>query len=397
MPDVRAQLEPVPYKIIPAALENSLTHTFKINVPVGRSLYISVAEGLKSFGGYELLKSFEAIERFPDYPRELMIMSQGAILSLGGDKKIPLLGRNIHQAEFKLYRILPGQLNQFIFANYLYSSDFARPQFNNSSLETLSEIFRKEVAVPFVNPAKTQYFSFDLEQYLDQDGGSKKGLFYLNVVSKTDGSLSDRRLVLLTDLGVIVKETVDRRHVVFVQNLRTGLPVVGADIEVMGTNGIPVVTQKTGADGSAFFPDLSNFKDEKQPIAFVAKKDGDLSFLPYQMSGRSIIYSQFDVGGVHDSFENDQLTAFLFSDRGIYRPGDTINIGSMVRARNWKKTFSNLPVSWSVTDARGVQIHKEKVNVDSSGLLALSFKTEEATATGLYSIQVHLLKDNQHE
>lgn len=394
--DERSKLVPVKFTVVPSAEENSNLHTFKIDVPVGRYVYLEVPAGMKSFGGYELKKKYEAVVGFPEYPRELMIMSQGALLSLSGDKKIPLLGRNIHDVSYKLHRVLPGQLNQFIFNNYRYGNDLASPNFDLNTFQTLSEAFSKDAQVTFVNPAKTQFFSLDLEPFLSKDPGNKKGLFYLTVNSKQGGR--DQRLILLTDLGVIVKEMNDRNHTVFVQNLRTGQPVAGAEVDVMGTNGISVVTQRTDNEGKASFPDLTEFKNEKKPIAFVVKKDGDLSFLPFQMSGRNLGYSKFDVGGIRENVDSDQLTAFLFSDRGIYRPGDSVNIGMMVRAKNWKNGFAKLPISWSVTDTRGAEVHREKLEIGSNDLTSLSFSTQDSWPTGVYNIQVFITnKDKRDE
>ena len=42
---------------------------------------------------------------------------------------------------------------------------------------------------------------------------------------------------------------------------------------------------------------------------------------------RQLDISRFDVGGMTNAIQADKLSAYLFSDRGIYRPGDTINIG----------------------------------------------------------------------
>ncbi|RYZ82750.1 MAG: alpha-2-macroglobulin family protein, partial [Proteobacteria bacterium] len=129
----------------------------------------------------------------------------------------------------------------------------------------------------------------------------------------------------------------------------------------------------------------------------VVKKDGDLSFLPYRLQSQSLSFSNFDVGGLHESKENDQLTAFLFSDRGIYRPGDSVNVGMMVRARNAKNTFQDVPIVWAVTDARGTEIHREKIKASSGDLSSLNFKTAEAGSTGTYGIQVFIQKPNRSD
>ena len=392
--DYKSQLEKVAFTVVPSAEENSTLHTFKIDIPVGRYLYMRVPAGLKSFGGYELARDFEGVAGIPEYPKELMIMSQGAVMSLSGDKKIPLLGRNVKKVNVQLFRVIPTQLNQFVYHNYQNRwDDFTKPSMNLAR-ETVSEIFSTKVDVPFKSPAATQYFSLDLEQYLAKDPSNRKGFFYVRV--EGDG-MSDERVILMTDLGLVAKTNNDTSHEIFVQNLRTGQPVAGAEVDVIGVNGLTVLEQRTNGEGRANFPSLSTFKNEKRPIAFVVRQGGDFSFLPYEMETRSLSYSQFDVGGLLENKTGDALSAYLFSDRGIYRPGDQVNLGLMVRSHDWKRAFAGLPLSWAVTDPRGAEIRREKLSVGSTDLTSLTFKTEETSPTGTYTIQVFITKKNKLE
>ncbi|MEK7354813.1 MAG: MG2 domain-containing protein, partial [Bdellovibrionota bacterium] len=392
--DVRGKLESVPFTVVPSAEENSTLHTLRIDIPVGRFVYMKIPAGLKSFGGYELAKDYEAVTGVPEFPKELMIMSQGSVMSLSGDKKIPLLGRNVKKAKFQLFRVLPTQLNQFVYHNYQNRwDDFTKPSINIPR-ETVAEIFSTKMDVPFKSAAATQYFSLDLEPYLSKDGGSRKGFFYVRVEGE---GMADERVVLMTDLGLVSKTNNDTSHDVFVQNLRTGAPVVGAEVDVIGVNGLTVLEQKTNAEGRANFPSLSSFKNEKRPIAFVVRQGGDFSFLPYEMETRALSFSQFDIGGLRESKSGDDLSAYLFSDRGIYRPGDQVNLGLMVRSQDWKKPFAGVPLSWAVTDPRGAEIRREKISVGSTDLSAVTFSTQETSPTGMYTIQVFITKKNKIE
>lgn len=390
--EVRKKLKPLKFTVVPAAKEHSLSHSLKVDVPAKQSILVEIPAGIKSYGGYELQKKFEAVVRIPEYPHEMMIMSKGAILSMSGDKKVPFLGRNVEEVNYRLHRVLPEQLNQFVFNSFQYGGNFAQPQ-TSIPLETMSEVFKSSQKFTNLNPSKTQYFSLDLEPYLKANPEGRRGLFFLSAVSNR--GQSDRRLIMVTDLGMIVKESNSKTHTVFVQNLKTGGPVVGAEVEVLGINGIKIVSQRTDANGSAVFPDLSEFIEEKRPAVFVAKRGGDFSFLPFQMQGRSLSYSKFDVGGVHESSDSDQLTAFMFSDRGIYRPGDTANFGLIVRAKNWKHAFASVPILWIVTDSRGTEVHREKREMNSTEMASLSFETKDFWPTGTYNVQVQVARTDR--
>ena len=67
-----------------------------------------------------------------------------------------------------------------------------------------------------------------------------------------DGDSSeDTRLILVTDLGFIVKQAKDGTRDVFVQSIRTGAPVDGARVELVGGNGQPVLAATTEPTGRA--------------------------------------------------------------------------------------------------------------------------------------------------
>ena len=45
-----------------------------------------------------------------------------------------------------------------------------------------------------------------------------------------------------------------------------------------------------------------------------------------------------------------QLSAYLFSDRGIYRPGETTHLGVITRTADWKASLAGLPLDIEITD-----------------------------------------------
>jgi alpha-2-macroglobulin len=81
----------------------------------------------------------------------------------------------------------------------------------------------------------------------------------------SSGGIEDTRLILVTDLGFIVKQSNDGSRDVFVQSIQPRRPVSGARIEVIGRNGEPVAAATTDATGRAQFPKLPNLQREKLP------------------------------------------------------------------------------------------------------------------------------------
>ena len=91
-------------------------------------------------------------------------------------------------------------------------------------------------------------------------------------------------------------------------------------------NGNPVYETSTDYNGHALVGDLSGLKNEQEPVAFIVETENDLSFMPYSSYGRNLDYSNFDVGGVYGSTDPEKINAFIFNDRGTYRPGEEVGL-----------------------------------------------------------------------
>lgn len=390
-PQVRQMSSPVELKMISSENEWSYLHTFKMQVEPQRGLYVSVDKNLKAIGGYQLKEKLETVLNVRPYPQEIQIMSQGSILTLSGDLKLPLLARNVSEVEFTLHRVLPEQVNHLLFN---LNSDVSKPYIPYGLESQIAEKFQTTMRLKIESEKATQYFSFDLQPYLGKSN-SPKGIFILSVKAKKGKNYEmaeDRRLVMVTDLGILVKESVSKNHEIFVQNFRTGYPVEGATVEVIGTNGLTILKAQTDGSGRATFPDLKDFKDEKRPVAFSVRRDQDQAFLPFQNSTRGLQYSRFDIGGLYENSQSDQLMSMVFSDRGIYRPGETVNLGLIIRSKKGKSTGPKPPLEWSVINPRGQEILNEKLNIGTTDLKDLMFKTEDTSPTGLYEVRVYLVK-----
>ena len=397
-PEVLALATRVLLKPVPTDREFATLHSFRYTAEPGRFVYVKVNKGIQSAGGYVLAKVFDSVQRVPEYPRELSIMYDGALLSLGGEKKITVVARDVEAVRFEVGRVLPGQINHLVTQS---SGTFRNPYFNNYQFnqDNITEHFAETRELQQVERGKTQYASFDLSPYLSA-GGARRGLFFFKVETwdpknkRTRGG-GDSRLILVTDLGLIVKDNADGSHDVFVQSIAGGRPVVGARVEVLGKNGVPVVSATTDANGRASLPKLADFKREKTPVSWLVRNGDDLAFLPFDRSDRRLNFSRFEIGGEVSGQSGERLSAYLFSDRGIYRPGDDIHVGYIVKAQSWQQALAGMPVETVVTDARGLEVQRRKLSLPASGFEEMRFRPEETAPTGNYQFAVYIVKDNR--
>ncbi|MDH5183911.1 MAG: alpha-2-macroglobulin, partial [Gammaproteobacteria bacterium] len=400
-PEILTLSTAVSVKALPAEHEYAKLHSFRIDVPPNRTLYIRVNKGIESVGGYKLAKTHDATSRIPEYPRELEIMGKGGVLSLSGDKRISVVSRGNKAVQFEIARVLPAQVQHLISQT---GGDFQDPYFTNYNFDedNISQRYTQELRLKSVAPGKSQYTSFDLSQYLNRPGSPlRNGIFLLKIhgwdyKNNQRTGVTDKRLVLITDLGMIVKENADKTRDLFVMSIKQGAPVAAAKVQVIGKNGSATYTTQTDANGRARIPDHSDYGREKMPTAYLVNHNGDLSFLPYNRYDRKLDLSRFDIGGVRQYGEKDALSAYLFSDRGIYRPGDSFNIGMIIKSSNWKRDLTGIPLQSVITDPRGLVIKSEKFALTPSGFESLNYQTRDSSPTGEYEIRLYLIKD-EHE
>jgi len=394
-PEILSRATKLTLSRIPAERNDAELHAFKFQAPVGAHLYVVVEKGTRSFGGYVLPAEAAAVLRVPEYPREVKIAQPGAILSLSGEKKVSIFARDVEAIRLEVARVIPGQVAHLVTQS---SGTFAEPTFEQWRFgpDDLTERFEEQRPLQRRAPGKPQYTAFDLAPYLGE-GASRHGVFLFKVESwdparKRSTGVEDRRLLLVTDLGLVVKRNADRSHDVFVQAIDAGAPAAGVTVQVLGRNGLAVASATTDAEGHARLPRLDDFKHEKAPVAFLARRGDDLSFLPYDRADRQLELSRFDVGGVVTGGRGGRLDAFVFSDRGLYRPGDAIHVAAVVKGSDWRTPLAGVPLEAVVTDARGLEVQKERVALPASGFLELGYRTEETSPTGQWAASLYLVE-----
>jgi hypothetical protein len=382
------------------------SHGFKFLAPVGRYLYVLVPDGVQGVGGYFSGKPYAATLVVEPYKQALTFLGQGALLSLSGDKKIGYLTRDVENVEVQIGRVLPEQLHHI--APMMY--DYSHPNLDDDLEDRVVERFTAVRDYSGKQPGKPTYDSVDLGQYLQGRTQANRGLFLVRIRSvkkpKKDeapqeneqdfGGIADTRLVLLTDLGFIVKQAKDGSRDVFVQSIRTGLPVDGASIQAIGRNGQPVMSAMSDGAGRAKLAKFPELKREKAPLMILAQKDGDLSFMPFRTQGRTLDMSRFDTGGVENAKSESQLSAYLFTDRGIYRPGETTHLGLITRTADWKSSLTGLPLDIEISDSRGNVVSRNAIKLSPSAFDETAFSTQTSAPTGTYQAVAYLAKDPEH-
>jgi uncharacterized protein YfaS (alpha-2-macroglobulin family) len=392
---VLARSERLEFVLNPAEGDAAKIHSLRLDVPENRDVYVLVEQGLRSQGDFVMSRPYDTIVRAPVYPKEAVIAQDGAIVSLSGTHRLTFVSRGVGTLKVDVGRLIASEVNHLASQT---AGDIKSPYFTNYAFneDNLTVRQSRYIDLAAAHPKTALYSNLDLSEFLP-DGG-----YYFVRVQGWDRTNDrgigspDQRFVLITDLGLLVKSNADESQDVFVHSIRTGEPVGGASVELLGKNGVPIVVRATSPDGHAAVPATSTFEREKAPTVFVVRSGTDEIFMPYARSERMLQYSRFDIGGeyVRQRTDLERLRALMFTDRGIYRPGDPANLALIVKDDGWG-ALRNLPLALEVRAPSGQTVMDERFALPDDGFATHEFATDAAAPTGNYSATLYLLDANQ--
>ncbi|HEY8396658.1 MAG TPA: MG2 domain-containing protein, partial [Flavihumibacter sp.] len=262
-----------------------------------------------------------------------------------------------------------GRLNDY--EDYYYNSgDF-----------TLGDIiYEKEIdtrSLPRLG--SSQLLEFNLEDRLPE----LKGAYHIKVRSTKDYWISDSRMFSLSDIGLIVKEGSDKL-MVFANSIKTTNPLSGVNVVAYGANNQVLGMGSTNSEGVA---EISYSRKEAagfKPAMMIAKSAGDFNYLLFNNS--RVNTSRFEVGGKR--LNATGLDAYVYLERGIYRPGETVNFAAIVRDYSWK-VVPDLPVKWKVLFPTGKEMKTFRKTLNRQGSTDGSIEIPAAALTGTYLLEMY--------
>ncbi len=367
--------------------------TYDVSEKQDRFIYVAVRSGIPSAAGFTSHTGATRVLQVPYPERSVKIAGTGALLALGGEKKLGITARGGADAAYvNLYKVKSDEINHLISQTY---NIFSALEFKSWAFDAydMSVVFKKRIGFSDTSMKTVNYASVDLGDYLDRTHGDKTGIFIVQAgPTQSQADYSDRRLILLTDLGIVRKINLDRSSAVFISSITAGAPAPYVEVYVLGRNGNAVWAGRTDEAGRADIPALpwSEYKNEKAPVAIVARRGDDVSFIPYDNAyDRRVEYSKFDVDGTYASAAT-ALNAFLFTDRGIYRPGESVIIGGIVKNKSFRP-IPGIPVKLVVRDARGRTAFEKTFSLGSDGMFDVRYDVPAGAKIGEYSFQLYSL------
>ncbi|MDX5436970.1 MAG: alpha-2-macroglobulin family protein, partial [Pontibacter sp.] len=210
-----------------------------------------------------------------------------------------------------------------------------------------------------------------------------KGLYVLTVASTDKNWLKASKIVSVSDIGLIAKQGQDE-VMVFANSIREANTMEGVEIRFISTNNQVVHKAITDKDGVARFSNMGKTAPDFKIGMITARKGDDFNYMPYSQT--QVNTSRFEVGGKRLSDLN--YDAFIYGDRDLYRPGDTIHVNTVVRTPDWK-TVAGLPIKVKLLLPNGKEYRSTKGKLNSQGASETKFILNAAAVTGTYTLEVY--------
>ena len=192
--------------------------------------------------------------------------------------------------------------------------------------------------------------------------------------------LSDRMAscnVLASNIGMIVKRNSLNKVWVAVSNILDTAPMKRAKITVYNFQLQPIGTGTTDGDGFA------TIESQGVPFIVVAEVDKQKAYVKVA-DGEEQSVSRFDVGGKEIQ---KGLEGFIYGERGVWRPGDTLHLSFMLEDRT-RRIPDRHPVALELYNPRGQFYSKQILTNGLNGLYAFAVPTRADDPTGLWNAYV---------
>jgi uncharacterized protein YfaS (alpha-2-macroglobulin family) len=221
-----------------------------------------------------------------------------------------------------------------------------------------------------------------------QDKLPGKGLYIVRVFSTDQKWLRDSRIIAVSDIGLIAKYSADEM-VVIANSIKTAEPLSGVEVRLVTRNNqSPFKTQTTDKNGIARFTGIKQTTPGSAIAMVVATQGSEVNYLLLDKS--RVETSRYDVGGLVENSAGYQ--AFLYGDRDIYRPGETVRINTVVRTQAWEPV-AGVPVKVKILTPTGKEYATFRHTLNPEGAAETILTMPASALTGLYAAEVYTMND----
>ena len=354
----------------------------------GERYAIVIRQGLPSAVGEALLKSADYEVYVRDRSPQAHFAGKAYVLPRQGQLGAPLTTVNTSKVGIDVYRI--GDRNLLA---QTARDDFLKPVTPSRATEIETQ-----------DGVKVWSGSMDVASTLNKDivtdfpmlsavGKLQPGVYLVTARPWKGSTAPDNQdqdespvatqWMVVSDLGLSTMSGDDGIHA-SVRSLATAAALAGVEVRLVARNNEVLATKTTGADGRVDFdPGLSRGTGGSSPGLLVATLADDYGFLNLQQSAFDL--TDRGVGG-RDAPE--ALDAFLYTERGVYRSGETVFLTALLRDAKGEAK-GGLPLTLVVKRPDGVEYKRVSVPDQGLGGHTLAVPLLSGSAAGKWEIDAY--------
>ncbi len=354
-----------------------------------RSYQVTLREGLPAASGnlmpYDELVPVELRDRPP-----VAAFNGGVILPRDSGGGIPVTTVNIETLDVQVLRVgerMLARLRQgLIDESELYSYEAEMVGDDQGSL-----IWQGEMDIDAV-PNQSVRTVFPLREILAEQEPGAFLILAKDARERTDedsywrGTAS--QWVIETNIGLTTFQG-DNGIRVFARALGSAEALRGVNVSLIARNNEVLGNYRTGQNGEVHFEGpLTRGEGGLTPVAIMAHgADGDFTYLDLRRPA-------FDLSdrGVSGRAVAGPIDAFLYTDRGIFRPGETVQLVTLLRDRR-ANALDDVPLTIVVTRPDGVEVSRDTYADQDAGALHTPITLSNTAPRGQWRARAYVDTD----
>ncbi|WP_420338085.1 alpha-2-macroglobulin family protein [Roseibium sp.] len=355
----------------------------------GARYQLTARSGLPAADGEVLEKSTDLSIYVRDRSPSVNFLGRSYVLPAGGDPTIPIVSVNTNEVEAAIYRIGDRSV-----ADVLRDNRFLR-QLGSYQADQIEEDLGEKVWSGIVETGNELNQDITTAIPLSETGlEMKPGIYAMTARSKLDvknqwGPLATQWF-LVSDLGLTAMSGTDG-IAANVRSLSSAEALTGVSVRLIAVNNEILGTSETDADGFArFAAGLTLGRGGSAPGILVAETaEGDYGFLDLRKPA-------FDLSdrGVDGRPAPGPLDVFAWSDRGIYKAGETVHAQALLRTAK-AEAQTGLPLTFIVRRPDGVEHARYTLQDGGLGGYVQDIDLSPTAQQGIWSWQVLLDPDGE--
>jgi len=353
---------------------------------------IQISSKLTGIFGKQMTKDYEQAVTFTKSKPFIAFTDPGSLyMSSKGEKNLGIRLGNVEKVKVSVFKVFENNIMHYIRNgkqySYMYDENSMDDEYYDLYEWQMDEnygkmVYEKNVDVKSL-PKNLNTFLLNLNLQQIDNSGAFKGFYIVKVEDDSRRFLRDAIMVSVSDIGLIVKKG---KNDIFIaaNSILESTPLAGVKVDIISTNNQKIYSTTTNTQGIIILKDINKLFPGFEPGMVTAQIGQDFNFLYF--NDNRIETSRYEVGGKYTN--NIDYDVFIYGDRKLYRPGDSVFINTISRTIDWE-TAANIPLKYKIIAPNGKQMISFRKETNKQGAAEIAFKIPDAALTGAYTIEVY--------